>query len=287
MIFGYSSNAFIRFSISESIEKIANLGYKGIEIMCDKPHLYPPEFDDAALASVREALDRHGLKITNLNCFTLFAVGNTYLPSWIELDAERRRIRIEHTLHCIDIAHKLGAASISIPPGGPMDSGIRHKEAVIMFHNGLQLVIPEAEAKGIKLLIEPEPELMIENTEQFKSFMVNIRSKAVGLNFDIGHFYCVGEDPAVAFEELREYVGHVHLEDIAADRRHEHLIPGHGAIDFANVLKTMKRLDYEGDITLELYPYTEAPEAAGEESLAFMMPLFAEAGFDLFTGGSA
>ena len=31
---------------------------------------------------------------------------------------------------------------------------------------------------------------------------------------------------------MLEWIGHVHLEDIAPDRTHKHLIPGHGAIDF-------------------------------------------------------
>jgi sugar phosphate isomerase/epimerase len=46
MYFGYSTNAFVRFSLEEAIKKIAGLGFNGIEIMCDQPHLYPPDFDD-------------------------------------------------------------------------------------------------------------------------------------------------------------------------------------------------------------------------------------------------
>jgi hypothetical protein len=43
----------------------------------------------------------------------------------------------------------------------------------------------------------------------------------------------------------------------------------------------MRRLGYAGDISLELYPYVDAPEAAGRESLAFLKPMFAEAGFEV------
>ena len=234
MVFGYSSNAFVRFSLVESIEKIAALGYGGLEIMCDRPHLYPPDFGETDLNAVRSALETHKLKITNLNCFTLFAVGDTYLPSWIEPDKERRDIRVHHTLDCLRVANMLGAQNISVPPGGPPE-GMSRKEAVALFHQGLEQVIPLAEELGIKMLIEPEPELLIENTSEFKSFIRDVRSEIVGLNFDIGHFYCVGEDPAVAFEELFEWTGHVHLEDIAASRVHEHLIPGRGAIAFSEV----------------------------------------------------
>ena len=87
-----------------------------------------------------------------------------------------------------------------------------------MFHRGLERVVPLAEDLEVKILIEPEPELLMENTVEFKSFIKDVKSAAVGLNFDIGHFFCAGEDPAAAFEELFEWVGHVHLEDIAAGR---------------------------------------------------------------------
>jgi sugar phosphate isomerase/epimerase len=111
--------------------------------------------------------------------------------------------------------------------------------------------------------------------------MRGVRSAAVGLNFDIGHFFCAGEDPREAFETLFEWVGHVHLEDIAATRVHQHLIAGLGAIRFADVLKHMRQLGYAGDISLELYPYVDAPEEAGRESLAYLKPIFESAGFTI------
>ncbi|MFW5810925.1 MAG: sugar phosphate isomerase/epimerase family protein [Thermodesulfobacteriota bacterium] len=280
MVLGYSSNAFVKFSLTDAIEKIARLGFGGIEIMCDQPHLYPPDVKAGELTAVRKSLDAHRLKITNLNCFTLFAVGDTYLPSWIEPEKERREIRIHHTEQCLRIAEQLGAAYVSIPPGGPLD-GMDRKKAVKRFHQGLERVIPLAEELNIKLLIEPEPDLLIERTAEFTSFIKDVKSDAVALNFDIGHFFRVGEDPARAFEELYAWVGHVHIEDIAADRTHQHLIPGQGAIPFQAVFETMKQLGYTGDICLELYPYVETPEIAGRESLDHLRPLFEAAGLEL------
>ena len=70
----------------------------------------------------------------------------------------------------------------------------------------------------------------------------------------------------------------MHIEDIAASRAHEHLIAGHGAIDFMPVFDAMQRLGYARDISLELYPYVDTPTEAGEESLRFLAPLMARAG---------
>jgi sugar phosphate isomerase/epimerase len=278
MVLGYSTNAYVKYTLAESLEHIADLGFRGVEIMCDRPHLYPPDFQGEALTAIRSILERRRLRVTNLNSFTLFAVGDTYLPSWIEPDPERRAIRVRHTLECLAVARALGAANISIPPGGPLEKGMERDEAFKLFHAGLDEVMPTAEELGIKVLVEPEPDLLMERTAEFKPFIREIRSPMIGLNFDIGHFYCAGEDPAAALEELFEWVGHMHVEDIAATREHNHLIAGKGAIDFTAVFGTMARLGYDGDISLELYPYVDSPDEAGRKSLEHLRPLFAEAG---------
>jgi sugar phosphate isomerase/epimerase len=87
-------------------------------------------------------------------------------------------------------------------------------------------------------------------------------------------FSSVEEDPRQAFETLFQWVGHVHLENIAPSREHNHLIVGQGAIGFKAIFETMVRLGYRGHISLELYPYQDTPEAAGRESLEYLWPFF-------------
>jgi len=91
----------------------------------------------------------------------------------------------------------------------------------------------------------------------------------------------VGEDPRQAFEEVFQWVGHVHIEDIAPSREHNHLIAGQGAIGFKAIFETMVRLGYRGHISLELYPYLDAPEEAGRESLEYLRPIFKETGMEI------
>ncbi len=280
MVISYSTNAFVKKTLSEAVDIIADIGFKGVEIMCDKPHLYPPDSDIPMLLKLKRKLDELNLKITNLNCFTLFALGNTYLPSWIEESASRRQDRIDHTLNCIKIAYNLGCKNISIPPGGPLNNGDR-KRALSLFHEGLDKVAPLAQQLDITLLIEPEPGLLIENTNQIKSFLKETASDHIGINFDAGHFYCVNEKPEDAFETLFEKIGHIHIEDIAASREHVHLIPGVGAMDFHSFFDKLRQMRYQGDVCVELYPYTDIPGEAGIKSLEFLSPIIDKYRFDL------
>jgi sugar phosphate isomerase/epimerase len=282
MVFGYSTNAYVKVTLQEALVRIAKLGFKGVEIMCDRPHLYPPDFDEADLKGLKDILDEKKLRVTNLNSFTLFAVGDTYLPSWIELDPARRHTRVCHTLACLRVARVLGVRNISVPPGGPLERGMTRAQAFKYFYDGLDQVMPLAEELNIKVLVEPEPQLLIERTSEFKSFIKDIQSAMIGLNFDIGHFFCAGEDPASALEELFEWVGHMHVEDISISREHNHLIAGQGAIDFENIFQTIARLGYDGDISLELYPYVDIPDKAGRESCRHLVPIFERTGLSAF-----
>jgi sugar phosphate isomerase/epimerase len=277
---GYSTNAFVKYPLSHAIDMIAHLGFGGVEIMADRPHLYPPDWESQGLLQLKNLINGKGLRVTNLNSFTLFAVGDTYLPSWIEPRKDRREIRIRHTIECLKLASYLGCDNISVPPGGPLNDMSR-KEALALFHEGLEKVLPLAEQLHVKVLVEPEPDLLLENTGQFKEFIQETESSCLGLNFDIGHFFCAGEDPCEAFQELTAWTGHVHIEDIAQTRRHYHLIPGLGAIDFEKVLNVILKSGYTGDISLELYTYADMPAEAGQKGLGFLLPLFEKAGFDL------
>ena len=280
MIFSYSTNAFVKYSLSEAVKLIAQTGFQGVEIMCDRPHLYPPDANKQDLENFKQLLKELNLTITNLNCFTLFAVGNTWLPSWIEPDESRRQERIDHTLNCLDIAHFLGSPCISVPPGGPPVEMSRDA-SLKLFRQGLEKVIPKAEALGVSILIEPEPDLLIENSSQMSSFIKDFTSPNLGVNFDVGHFYCVGEAPEVALETLFDKIGHIHIEDIAPSRKHHHLIPGLGAIDYDAFFKRLGELNYTKDVCVELYTYTEAPCEAGVKSIETLKPVMEKYGFSV------
>ena len=91
------------------------------------------------------------------------------------------------------MAHKLGAPCITTEPGGPLEEGMSREEALDLFVAGLTEALDVAEGAGVQLLVEPEPGLLIENAEQFLELADRIDSPMFGLNFDVGHFYCVGD----------------------------------------------------------------------------------------------
>ncbi len=269
MKLAFSSNGFARHTLLETIRLLAEAGYHGVEIMADVPHAYPPQVGAAEVEQIRSALDRYGMEISNLSSFMLRAIGDIYHPSWIEADPGLRSKRIEHTMNSIELARQLGAKTISTGPGGPLD-GIEPERGLALFLDGLRQIEPLARRRNVRVLIEPEPELMIENSSQFKAFCQQLDPRIFGLNFDIGHFFCVGEDPAEQIVALKDYSGHFHLEDIGRSRVHHHLLPGDGAIDFQAVFDAMERIGYRDFVTVELYTYEDRPVEAARHAIEFL-----------------
>ncbi len=274
MQLSFSSNAFVRFPIEEAIARIAALGYGALELLADVPHAWPAGLLDKQKEAIRRSVAEHGLAIANVNAFMMQAVADPrqpyWHPSWIEPDANYRAIRREHTKRALRLAAELGAPSIQTEPGGPLLSGQSRSEALRIFYDELMPCIEVAEACQVFLLVEPEPGLLIERFEQYLELAERVRSPWLGLNFDIGHAYCVGQEPAEWIPRMAGHSRHYHVEDIAATRVHEHLIPGRGAIDFEATLRAIARTGYRGWLTVELYPYIEDPEAAGREAKEYL-----------------
>ncbi len=267
----FSTNAYLRYSFAEAVRRLATIGYTGVEIMADVPHAWPAFMLDEQKQGLRDSLKQSGLAISNINAFMMHAVNDArqryWHPSWIETDRHYRQIRIDHTTRALTLAKELGAPCITTEPGGPVEPGGSWSAALKLFVEGLKPVLDHAEKEGVLLLVEPEPGLLIETCDQFLEMMQHLDSPAVGMNFDIGHAYCVGDDPATSIPRVAKHIRHFHLEDIAATRVHHHLIPGEGAINFVAALKAIRTMNYQGWITIELYPYADDPDGAATLAL--------------------
>jgi len=266
--FGYGSFAYRKFTLEETVTRIAKLGYQALEIQADRPHLFPEDFDNSRLKKLRKLISNNKLILSNLNAFTLSAVKDFHHPSWIEKDKSEREYRITHTLRCLEIASELECSHISTEPGGKIEN-FDKDTSMKLFAEGLEKLIPAAERLGVKILIEPEPDLLLETTDDYLDFKKRLDSSFVGLNFDIGHFYCVNEDPAAAIRKMAKHIEHIHIEDIK-DRIHDHKIPGDGDMDFDSIFLALRDINYHGFVIVELYPYQDIPDEAGKRSLEFL-----------------
>jgi sugar phosphate isomerase/epimerase len=266
----FSTNAFKKNTLSEAVAAIAAVGYTGVELMADVPHAHPASFKSQQRDQLRNQFASLGIAVSNVNGFTHFANGDTYHPTWIEDDDAKRQLRIAHTLGCVELAAKFGAKTLSLQPGGPtIGTSITRALAGERFAEGLRQVLPLAREKNVILAVEPEPGLFIETAEEYLGFKNEFfrDEPLIRMNCDVGHLFCVGEDPATVILQMPEQIAHVHLEDIGSNRVHQHLTPGKGVINFQSIFTALAQIGYQGWVTVELYPYETT--AAGVAKLAW------------------
>ena len=272
----FSTNAFKLNTLAEAVDAIADAGYAGVEVMADVPHAHPARFDAGQRAALKRQLaDRH-LLVSNVNAFTHFADGDTYHPTWIADDAGRRRVRVDHTIAAVELAAEFGAATVSVQPGGPLiGTGLGREEAEQRFADGLSLVLPRAAALGVTIAVEPEPGLLIETADEYAAFkrLFFPTDQSVRMNCDVGHLFCVGDNPATVIRDQPDQIAHVHLEDIGANRVHQHLLPGKGVIDFPAIFAALEAIGYAGWTTVELYPFEATAAEVAKRAMDHLRPM--------------
>ena len=277
MKFAYSTNAFTRTNIETAIKSIADLGYSGVELLCDRPHLFPGEVTDDVVDRILTLLNQNNLKISNLNANTANGYfsppppENVFEPSLSNSDKQMRIWRQDYTIHAIKLAHKLGASCVSVTSGHPRSACLPEKSLGI-FVDSLKRVCDEAALYDINVGIEYEPGLLVERATEAMDVINRVGSPHLGVNLDIGHSYLDGENPEESVQMLSGRIWNVHVEDIK-NRKHYHLIPGDGDLPFQRYFNALNESGYDGFHTVELYTFTDNPVEAGQRSLDFLNKL--------------
>ena len=294
MKLSFSTNAYTsgKYTLIQAINKIAEAGYKGVEILADRPLLWPFSVTKKEINETRKTLAERALNST-INAFTCSQYwtrkgwskkppkgggpsGQKFGPCFCDYEEEYRAKRITYTKKVIDLACQLGARDISTCSGYRPLRGTRELAWENMV-KGLKEVVKYAEKKGTRINIEPEPGLLVGSAKEAEEVLKEIKSPNFGLTFDIGHFFVSDKNIPALIKKFRKRIHTVHVEDIGFDKKkrpvHYHLIPGRGEIPLKKIFHAFKEINYQGSYTVELYTYFKNPVFAARESFKYLTKL--------------
>jgi sugar phosphate isomerase/epimerase len=272
MRLGYNSNGWRAYPLNRASHDLAELGYEGLELWCHPVHVDIMCGTPEDLAAARAAIVGGGLQVSNLHAGVVDLLGAGYEPTLMAARASDRRRRIDFLCAAIDAAGPLGTDLVTLHSGfAPPDLPARRAWDNLV--DGMRRCLERARARGVRLMFEPEPGMLVESVTDFLRLAADLDDDpALGLNLDVGHAQCVYEDAPAIIRELGDRIGHVHVEDIA-DRVHRHLVPGEGSIDFAAIWAALEEVGYSGFASVELWDHADDPRAAASAAANVLAPL--------------
>lgn len=239
----------------EHLKELAEAGYDYVELpLAEMTRLSDTEFDTL----IMEELER-----CHINC----EVCNNFFPARLPLTgklADTERI-MNYVGQALERAKRLGAECVvfgsgkakQVPAGFLLERG--YKQVVEL----LKMIGPEAEKKGITIVIEPlrKAECNLINTfGEGCGLALDVNHKAVKVLVDFYHF-TVEKEPAEHLVSMgKVYLRHVHF----ANPRGRIYPEYQNEADYGSFMQALKAIGYDRRISIEAYAgdyRTQAPKA--------------------------
>ena len=237
-----------RTPIETVLDEAAKLGLHGVEIL----QVQMASEDNAYLQKLKRQAFRLGLDLYNLSTHQDF----------VHDDPEVRQQQIDHTLHCIDLAHEMGIPSIRINSGGFRKGGsfdellqakgwvdpwpgYTKEDAMGWVTDAIQACLPRAEERGVMLLLENHWGLTTFAADM-RRIIETVDSPWLQAILDMGNFI-FEEDMYAAMETIAPYVWLAHAKTY----------PGGGSwytldLDYARIFRTLLDAGWRGYCSIEM-----------------------------------
>ncbi|MEC8895726.1 MAG: sugar phosphate isomerase/epimerase family protein [Planctomycetota bacterium] len=247
-------------SVEGSIDQAAEMGFDGVEIL----HRQMSGETNEYLQLLKRRAIENGLGLT----------GFSIHQGFVSPDKNKRQKNIDHTLHCIDLAHSMGIPTMRLNTGRwgtvgfnelmkrrgiePRLKGYSDDDAYKWVIDSIEKCLPHAAKAGVVMGLENHWGLGL-TPEGVLRIVKALPSPWLQVTLDTGNFL---EDP---YDKL----------DMLADRAvlvHAKTYYGGGLwysldLDYERIAKILKKHDYRGYISLE-FEGKEAKETAIPKSLA-------------------
>lgn len=188
-----------------------------------------------------------------LEKYNLDAIGHTayYLP--IASPFPRfGELALDELRKCFETFQKLDVQKVNLHPDESLGSVFSKNRAIARNIQAIKRVAYEAKKFGLKLMIENS--LKFFNTVEEMQMLFEV-VKDIGFHLDIGHANLNTEKNRTEefLMNFHHILEHVHMSDNKAGNADLHLPLGAGLIPWEKMVKALKKYDYDGTITLEVF----------------------------------
>ena len=241
-------------SATDTVAKLADQGYGGVELMFFPGHLWPSELDAARLRGLRDLCEQR---------LRLVAVNMPNVDMNIAAAAEEMRAyTLDLLTKFVRCAGELGAGGIIVGPGKanplfpmPRDRMISH------FYRALDTLAPLARQVGTRLFIENMPFAFLPDAEALMNAVDRYGDDSIRVIYDVANAHFIGESPTDGLHRVRDRLSLVHFSDTTR-QSYKHDAIGRGDVPLAGIAMTMKEIGYAGLPMLEVISHSPDADIA-------------------------
>ena len=281
-----------------SIELLGEMGFDGIELIVSASRDLTDLWTDPFIGEVRRHLDKYSMEVSQMAMF------QPVVEDLSSLDYDRRMRALDKFEAGTIIAKKLGSKIVNIVAPWPRElrdpsdgylpryyEVINPKEnekyAIVMdpafdwdavwkqYVATTKECLERAKKHDMLFTIEHHTNCIIPDASSFLLLCQEIPDKALGYNMDVGWTQIQREYPPVAINKVKDRLYNLHIRDIdGAMRQFIHI--GEGVMDFAGIIRELKKIGYKGFISLEQDEHPGDLKATCKRYLDLMRKLIAE-----------
>ena len=254
-----STFVYVNYPLDETITRIAELGYDGVEIWGGRPHAYCDDIEEAEATRLRKLTEKVGLEIS------AFIPAQFRYPTCLcSGNPKIRTASVDYIKKSIITATMFGCHKVSVCPGHTI-FGQGHESGMTALAESLKELLEFARQKQVLVLMEPahpfETDLVVTVDDGIR-FIRDYALRDLGIVLDTGHCFINKESLPDCVASLQNIPFHIHIDDNSG-QSDDHKVPGEGGICFEPFLKALHQAKYDGFLTAELgWGYTTEPDAA-------------------------
>lgn len=239
MKISFSTASFYHLPLNVPLRLARELGFDGVELVLG------PDFALRGERKTRELFQKVGVKALSLH------------PPLVPIPGWPRRLP-HSVIETIAIARRFECELVVIHATDALTEGNRRWRIFAQaFKTALAMPGPPITV-GVEIsqFTHRKQRHAMDDVDTVLRF-VEDQGEQVGITLDTAHTGANGDDLLAFYEHLRGRVRNIHLSDwiIRGGKHRTHLVPGEGALDLGEFLKTLVRDRYAGLVTLEVSPY--------------------------------
>lgn len=201
------------------------------------------------------------MKSYNLECV------QTHLPYYdLRIDSEKCEPEMETALkRCIEATSMLGAGVCAVHPRSAFDHDFSRLRAFEDNRRCFESYIPTAEENNVIIAIENMPlfppnmkwKFYCWSYEDLIELCDSFESENIGICWDFGHAHLASVDQLRGLQTVGKRLVCTHIHDNFGNGDY-HLIPGTGTIEWEDIMPIVRKIGYNGPLTLEI-DYKDIP----------------------------